>query len=154
MNHLRLRQLTLDHMMIEIDSLDICLTHAFKIEKRFGALIEHFYIFKKPNSLFNIAELEKAACTQALESEKMFKLQVIRQRFVILCVIWDDCDLDDISEFIGHFNFMFSIYLPVVMDSKNGIIYHSEIPQNKSLAKGKAIRDMMIVMSEIFDING
>ncbi|MHB1455152.1 MAG: hypothetical protein ACYCYM_14530 [Saccharofermentanales bacterium] len=154
MNRFKLRQLILEHKMIEIDSFDMNLTHAFKVEKRFGAFIEHFYIFEKPAGFIKIDELEKIVCTQALASEEKFKLKAIRQRFVIFCIIWNECTLKDISEFIGHFNFLLSIYLPVVIDIKNGKIYHSEIPQNKLLAKGKAITDMMNALIEVFFLTG
>jgi hypothetical protein len=78
------------------------------------------------------------------------KVQIVRQRITLLCIIGHGFTELEINEFVSLFDFVFSVFFPIVISTDNAKVYYCEIPKTLRAAKGKALADLQGLLSSIF----
>lgn len=139
---------TRKNLQIFCTSTLIDLVHLQRVINNKGTFIGNIFSLEWSPRLNEISDIEKAIYNVSVQSEKMLHTKVIRQRFTIACFFGQNFSEEDIKLCIARFDYTFSLYLPVVIDTQGGQVYHAAIPSGNFSAKGKAFKEMQKILVE------
>lgn len=110
-----------------------------RIKYNKGMYIDEFCFLKDVVSLEQGMELFEEISKNSTIKDVGKKNPIILQKCVFLCVFCNKKNDVDIRKFITKFNYIFSVFVPIFIDTEVGEVYYNKIPRNKRFAKGKAL---------------
>lgn len=110
-----------------------------RIKYNKGMYIDEFFIFKDVVSLEQVMKLFDEVSKKSKIKYAKKRMSVIRQKCIFVCVFCNNKNDVDFIKFIKNFDYIFSIFVPVFIDTEEGEMYYYKIPNNQRLAKGKAL---------------